>query len=110
MTRRLDPVDRIKELSSASVPFSFDIHCFIFSEDAVSLESELHKRLNNCRVNRVNMRKEFFRVSVDELEKLVYSINPSAEFNRTMIAEQYRQGLSVKNVVELETDDNDDDE
>ena len=56
------------------------------------------------------MRKEFFRVSVDELEKLVYSINPSAEFNRTMVAEQYRQGLSVKNVVELETDDNDDDE
>lgn len=110
MTRRLDPVDRIKELSSASVPFSFDIHCFIFSEDAVSLEAELHRRLNNCRVNRVNMRKEFFRVSVDELEKLVYSINPSAEFNRTMIAEQYRQGLSVKNVVELETDDNDDDE
>ena len=94
MTRRLDPQERINELGSASVPFKFDVHSFIFSDDAVSLENELHKRLNENRVNKVNMRKEFFNVSIDELEDLVLEINPTAEFNKTMIAEEYRQSLS----------------
>lgn len=68
MTRRIDPQDRVDELGSASVPFKFDVHSFIFSEDAVSLESELHKRLNDRRVNKINMRKEFFNCSIEELE------------------------------------------
>ena len=95
MTRRLDPFERIKELGSASVPFTFDIHSFIFSDDAVGLEQKLHNILEDKRVNKINLRKEFFKVSIDELEKLVNDIDPSAEFNKTMIAEEYHQSLSL---------------
>ncbi len=95
MTRRLEPLDRIKELSSASVPFSFDVHAMIFSEDAVSLENKLHKILDNYRVNKINLRKEFFRISLDDIEKIVYEEDPAAEFNKTMLAEEYRQSLSI---------------
>lgn len=98
MTRRLDPQDRINELGSASVPFKFDVHSFIFSDDAVSLEKELHEHLNNKRLNKVNMRKEFFKVTIEELEDLVMSIDPTAEFNRTMIAEEFYQSLSTDEV------------
>lgn len=94
MTRRLDPQERIDELGSASVPFKFDVHSFIFSEDAVALETELHRRLDSRRVNKVNMRKEFFYSTVDELETLTHEIAPTAEFHRTMIAEEYNQSLS----------------
>ena len=96
MTRRIDPQDRVDELGSASVPFKFDVHSFIFSEDAVSLESELHKRLNDRRVNKINMRKEFFNCSIEELEKLVLEIEPTAPFTTTMLAEQYRQTLELE--------------
>lgn len=95
MTRRLNPQDRIDELGNASVPFRFDVHSFIFSDDAVGLENRLHTVLNNKRVNKVNMRKEFFYVSIDDLEKIVTDIDPTAEFNRTMAAEEYRQSLST---------------
>ncbi|EGT4699444.1 GIY-YIG nuclease family protein, partial [Clostridioides difficile] len=61
VTRRLDPTERINELSSASVPFKYDIHATIFSEDAPKLESALHKAFDNKRVNKVNNRKEFFK-------------------------------------------------
>ncbi|RBP61041.1 T5orf172 domain-containing protein [Alkalibaculum bacchi] len=95
MTRRIDPLERINELGSASVPFKFDVHSFVFSDDAVNLENELHNRLNNRRVNKVNMRKEFFNCTIDELENLVLELDPTAEFNRTMVAEEYRQSLST---------------
>ena len=95
MTRRLDPQERIDELGSASVPFKFDVHSFIFSNDAVQLESDLHQALENNRVNKVNNRKEFFKISIDDLENLVYKFDPAAEFNKTMVAEQYRQTLSI---------------
>lgn len=98
MTRRIDPQDRIDELGSASVPFKFDVHSFIFSEDAVSLESRLHQALSDKRVNKVNLRKEFFYSSVDELEALVTEIDPTAEFNRTMLAEEFRQSQSTDTV------------
>ncbi len=98
MTRRLDPQERINELGSASVPFKFDVHSFIFSEDAVALESKLHNILNDKRVNKVNLRKEFFKVSIDELERLVAEIEPTAEFNRTMLAEEFNQSLSSSEV------------
>ncbi len=97
MTRRLDPFERIKELGSASVPFTFDIHSFIFSDDAVALEQKLHSILNEKRVNKINLRKEFFKVSIDELEKIVYEIDSSAEFNKTMLAEEYNQSVSLTN-------------
>ena len=98
MTRRINPQDRVNELGDASVPFKFDVHSFIFSDDASGLETELHKRLNDCRVNKVNLRKEFFNVSIDELETLVNEICPTAEFNRTMLAEEYRQSQSTSEV------------
>lgn len=98
MTRRADPQERVNELGDASVPFRFDVHSFIFSDDAVELETRLHTILNNKRVNKVNRRKEFFRISLDELEQLVTSIDPTAEFNKTMVAEEFRQSLSCDEV------------
>lgn len=97
MTRRLDPQDRVNELGSASVPFKFDVHSFIFSEDAVGLEKKLHDTLNDKRLNKVNLRKEFFKVDISELEELVSSIDPTAEFNTTMLAEEFRQSEELLN-------------
>ncbi|MBQ5985867.1 MAG: GIY-YIG nuclease family protein [Clostridia bacterium] len=97
MTRRLDPQERIDELGNASVPFNFDVHSLIFSDNAVGLEAALHEALNDKRVNKVNLRKEFFRTTLDELEQLVFQYDPSASFNRTMLAEQYRQTLAIEN-------------
>ena len=96
MTRRLNPQERIDELGSASVPFKFDVHSFIFSQDAVKLESDLHTALDSYRLNKVNFRKEFFKISIDDLERLVEKFDPAAEFNRTMQAEQYYQSLSAE--------------
>jgi len=98
MTRRLNPQDRVNELGDASVPFKFDVHSFIFSDDASGLERELHRRLNDKRVNKVNLRKEFFYVSVDDLEELVNEICPTAEFNKTMLAEEFMQSQSSDTV------------
>jgi len=111
MTRRLDPQDRVNELGDASVPFKFDVHSFIFSDNASDLETELHKRLHEKRVNKVNVRKEFFYTSVDELEELVTEICPTAEFNKTMLAEEFRQSQSSDMVYSSEfSSDEDDDE
>lgn len=98
MTRRLNPQDRVDELGDASVPFRFDIHSLIFSNNAVELENNLHRRLHSKRINRVNLRKEFFNTTIDELEELVYSLEPSAEFNRTMLATQFYQSMAVEEV------------
>ena len=95
MTRRLDPQDRVNELGSASVPFKFDVHSFIFSQDAVGLEKQLHDILNEKRLNKVNLRKEFFRVDISELESIVTSIDPTAEFNKTMLAEEFHQSAEI---------------
>ena len=94
MTRRLEPQDRVDELGDASVPFQFDVHSFIFSEDAVGLETKLHERLAEMRVNKINIRKEFFRISLDDIEKLVQEVDPTASFNRTMVADEYRASQS----------------
>lgn len=84
------------------MPFGFDVHSFIFSEDAPCLETELHKRLNDKRVNKVNRRKESFSVSLDEVNEIYLS----AEFNRTMPAEEYRQSMSLsENAFDFEDDD-----
>jgi hypothetical protein len=101
MTRRLIPEERIDELGNASVPFRFDIHCIIFSHNAPELELKLHRQLHNMRVNKINLRKEFFKISIDELEELVYSIEPTAEFNKTILAEQYYQSMAVDEVPEI---------
>lgn len=111
MTRRMEPMDRVKELGDASVPFQFDVHSFIFSEDAVGLERKMHQILDDRRVNKVNLRKEFFKVSLDEIEKIVYDIEPTASFNRTMAAEEFRQSISSEhNYTNSEVDTFEDEE
>lgn len=71
VTRRDNPEDRIRELSNASVPFRFDTHVFIFSKNAYDLESKLHERFDDKRVNKMNMRKEFFRISIEDVKQIV---------------------------------------
>lgn len=96
MTRRLEPMDRIKELSSASVPFDFDVHAMIFSNDAPELENSLHKHFGKQSINMVNPRKEFFRVKLDEIEKHVKdNFNNTTEFTHIALAPQYRQSLEL---------------
>ena len=98
MTRRINPQERVDELGDASVPFKFDVHSFIFSDNAVDLETSRPKRLSSKRVNKVNMRKEFFYSTIDELEALVAEIAPTAEFTKTMLAEEFRQSQSSEEV------------
>lgn len=96
MTRRLEPMDRIKELSSASVPFDFDVHAMIFSDNAPELENLLHKKFEKNSVNRVNYRKEFFKVSLDEIEDVVLKeYNNTVKFTKVPAADQYRETLRI---------------
>lgn len=95
VTRRLDPMIRVNELSSASVPFKFDVHAMIFTDDAFELETNLHRMFNEQRVNKVNGHKEFFAVSLDEIEKAVHEFNPTVEFTRIALAEEYRLSLNM---------------
>ncbi|SEW31876.1 DUF4041 domain-containing protein [[Clostridium] fimetarium] len=82
VTRRLEPLDRISELSNASVPFRFQSNCIIFSENAFKLESDLHKEFSEYRVNKVNSRKEYFKVSLDKIvEAITVKYGIAAEFN-----------------------------
>lgn len=112
MTRRINPQERVDELGDASVPFKFDVHSFIFSDNAVDLETSLHNRLSSKRVNKVNKRKEFFYSTIDELEALVAEIAPTAEFTKTMLAEEFRQSQSSNEVYTSDfiLDENDEDE
>ena len=96
MTRRLEPQQRVDELGSASVPFRFDVHALIFSDDAVGMERNLHTHLSDSRVNKINFRKEFFKTDIDKLEILVEDIDPTAEFTKTMYAEEYQQTLALE--------------
>ena len=96
MTRRLEPLDRVKELGDASVPFEFDVHAMIFSEDAPTLETTLHNTFKANQVNKVNPRKEFFRVSLPEIEKVVKeNHNATVTFTQVAKAEQYRESLRL---------------
>ncbi len=97
MTRRLDPMDRVKELGDASVPFSFDVHAIIFTDDAPAMETALHRRFSHHRVNAVNLRKEFFRVDLEEIEKEALAIaGDEIDFKRTIAAEEYYETLRLR--------------
>lgn len=99
MTRRLEPMDRIDELGDASVPFDFDVHALIFSDDAPALETALHHAFENRKVNMINQRREFFRVSLDEIKEVVYkNFDKTVEFVDIAPAEQYRQSLAMSRV------------
>lgn len=92
VTRRLDPLDRIHELGSASVPFKFDVHALVFSEDAFALEAELHKKFEANKVNKVNGRKEYFHVSLQEIKDVISAHEDvSAEFTDEPDAFEYHQ-------------------
>jgi hypothetical protein len=96
MTRRLDPLDRVRELGDASVPFRFDIHAIIYSENAPQLENELHKKFNDRRLNRINNRKEFFKASLEEIESFVKEhAGAEIEFTKVAEAREYRETLIV---------------
>lgn len=98
LTRRLDPLDRIRELGDASVPFGFDTHAIIYSEDAPGLERALHAEFEATRINGQNQRKEFFRASVDEVETVVQRLAPTASFFRDIEAQEYRETLSKRRI------------
>ncbi|WP_123041386.1 DUF4041 domain-containing protein [Cohnella candidum] len=98
MTRRLDPYDRVFELGDASVPFNFDVHAMIFSEDAPKLEAALHREFDSRRLNAINRKREFFNVSLDEIEEVIKrNHDKTIEFIRTADAEQYRETLVLRN-------------
>ncbi|MCI8357100.1 MAG: DUF4041 domain-containing protein [Lachnospiraceae bacterium] len=98
MTRRLDPQDRIDELGDASVPFNFDVHAMIFSDDAPSLENALHHAFEDKKVNMVNQRREFFNVTLDEIKEVVRkNFDETVEFIDIPDAEQYRISQKMKN-------------
>lgn len=96
MTRRLDPMDRVRELSDASVPFGFDVHALFFSDDAVGIEAAMHQRLADRRVNRINLRREFFHATPqDALEHLRDLAGEVLSFEAVPEALEYRQSLTI---------------
>ncbi len=106
LTRRLDPMDRVKELGDASVPFSFDVHAMIYVDDAPALERDLHREFSAQRVNLVNQRKEFFQVGLEQVKQAVSRIaGLEAEFQTTIAAEEYYESQRLRGVKvgELET-------
>ncbi len=104
MTRRLDPQDRVDELGDASVPFNFDVHAMIFSDDAPRLEAALHNAFADRKLNFVNQRREFFRVSLDEIKKVVKeNYDRSVEFVELAPAEQYRESIKLREEAQKNT-------
>lgn len=98
MTRRLDPQERVDELGDASVPFKFDVHAMIFTDDAPALENALHHAFENRKVNMVNQRKEFFNVTLDEIKEVIKkNYDKTVEFVDVPDAEHYRVSLKMKN-------------
>jgi hypothetical protein len=91
-----DPNDRIDELGDASVPFTFDVHAMIYSQDAPGLEKALHDALSTRRVNLVNLRKEFFHVTLDEIEPIVRAKHGEFQLTRLAEAAGYRQSLAIR--------------
>ncbi|MDO4301828.1 MAG: DUF4041 domain-containing protein [Clostridia bacterium] len=98
MTRRLDPMDRVDELGDASVPFNFDVHAMIFSDDAPALEAALHRAFENRKLNMINTRREFFNVTLDEIEEVVKAnFDKTVDFIKEPPAEQYRESQLIRN-------------
>lgn len=96
LTRRLDPSDRVRELGDASVPFLFDTHAMIYSEEAPALEAALHTEFAEQRINAANMRKEFFRVTPAEVEEAVQRLAPDADFHTDIEAQEFYETLAKR--------------
>ena len=100
MTRRLDPQDRVDELGDASVPFNFDVHAMIFSDDAPALEAALHRAFSDKKLNMVNQRREFFHVTLDEIKKVIKeNFDKTVDFIDVPDAEQYRISEKMRSEV-----------
>lgn len=99
MTRRLEPLDRIRELGDASVPFEFDVHSLIYSENAPGLESELHKKFLRLQMNKVNPRKEFFRITLADIKNEIDKMNINVKWTMTAEARQYRESLAIEQAI-----------
>ncbi|MCV9965427.1 DUF4041 domain-containing protein [Pararhizobium sp. BT-229] len=104
LTRRLDPADRVRELGDASVPFIFDTHAIIYSDDAPALERALHKEFDPVRINAQNYRKEFFRARIEDVEAAVSRLAPDAPFFKDVEAQDYRETLARRNAALLALD------
>lgn len=96
MTRRLEPMDRIKELGDASVPFYFDVHAMIFSEDAPSLEAQIQREFADRRLNLVNYRKEYFNVTLEEIKQKFWELNPNVEFIDEVEAREFKESEEIR--------------
>lgn len=96
MTRRLEPMERIKELGDASVPFGFDVHALIWSDDAPGLENALHKHFVKRQINKVNPRKEFFRLSIEELRAEAEKLGVKASWTMAAVAAEYRESKVIE--------------
>jgi DNA repair exonuclease SbcCD ATPase subunit len=95
LTRRLEPKDRVRELGDASVPFEFDIHAMIWAEDAPALEAELHRRFASAQVNKVNPRKEFFRVQLADVRAVVDEMGLDVHWTMVAEAREYRESQAL---------------
>lgn len=100
LTRRLEPEIRVRELGDASVPFSFDIHAMIYSDDAPSLEKKLHNIFDDKRVNLANTRKEYFKVSIEDIKDAVYEIDNEVDFISTTESREYFETMNMKTKIE----------
>ena len=96
MTRRLEPLERVKELGDASVPFPFDVHAMMYTENAPALEYQLHDHFEAKRVNLVNERKEFFHVSLAEIEEFAKANNYPVTITKLAEAREYRETLAAR--------------
>lgn len=96
LTRRLEPLDRVRELGDASVPFGFDVHAMIFSENAPALETSLHKHFLTSQINKVNPRKEFFRVAVSSVRSELEKLGIKAQWTLAAEAREYRESLAIE--------------
>lgn len=96
MTRRLEPLDRVKELGDASVPFDFDVHGMIYSDNAPALENTLHRHLENKRLNLANIRAEFFVTSIDEIEQIIKEFNLTVKLTKLAEAKEFRESNSIR--------------
>lgn len=97
MTRRLEPMERVKELGDASVPFEFDVHGFIYSENAPDLEKKLHRLLDEHRLNKVNERREFFKVELEKIENILRQEKVKYELTKLAEAKEYRESMALLN-------------
>lgn len=96
LTRRIEPTDRVRELGDASVPFPFDIHALIKSDEAPTLEGKLHKKFVEMQVNKANRRKEFFRLSLNEIKQVVGEMGLDVKWTITAEAREYRDTLALE--------------